>query len=274
MIRVFQRSDSLWRTDFHTGESSYEINGRSIQSAEYRRRLSEYGTPNDCPFCTSRLLLEDTDGPRWFSPPVRRCAACGYWALGGHFTSSGGGAQSWHKSLYWCAKLEEYRYDDESIPIQELRAYVDSRPEEIRSISPKNLERLVADVYRSSGQYANVMHVGKPADGGVDVVLVQGDGEPVLVQVKQRAMGGTESVVTVRNLLGAMYREGALRGAVVSTADAFSWHAIREASGNVERLGVTYVVELVDEGKLSAMLTDTASDPRPWEFGLSMLHID
>jgi hypothetical protein len=72
-----------------------------------------------------------------------------------------------------------------------------------------------------------------------------------------------------------MFRDGSLRGIVVSTADAFTWHATREAAGTVERFASTYSIDLVDEGKLRAMITAAGPSPgHPWEFGLSFLHID
>ena len=273
MIRVFQKSDSLEVMEYSKSECSYKLNREELDRKSYSNYFSKYCIPSVCPFCSGNFEIRETNGPHWFSPNVSVCPHCGYWTLGGHYTSAGyvGG---WNMYLYWNAKLEEYELNDDSVPIIELKEYLAKHREAVRDISPTKLEVLVSDIYRETGDYSEVIHVGRPMDGGVDVVLIKNESETTLVQVKQRKEGKTESVSTIRNLLGAMYREGSLRGIVVSTADAFSWCARKEATGEVPNFGITYEIDLIDEGKLNEMIVSGQNRSEPWAFGLGMLHID
>jgi hypothetical protein len=137
-IPSYRKSDSLWKTD-HGDAAEYELNGARINSLEFSALLSRYVTPARCPFCEKGVFDErETHGPHWFSPPVRVCTGCGYWAMGGHFTGDGGHGE-WHKYLYWCAKLEEYPEASKSVPMTELRDYVLRKPDRYVEFIPGRL---------------------------------------------------------------------------------------------------------------------------------------
>ena len=52
-------------------------------------------------------------------------------------------------------------------------------------VDPKRFEKFVADVFRANYTNAEVVHVGKPNDGGVDVLLIDAQEEQLIVQVKR-----------------------------------------------------------------------------------------
>ncbi|MEN6318765.1 MAG: restriction endonuclease [Syntrophaceae bacterium] len=121
------------------------------------------------------------------------------------------------------------------------------------NIAPSKLERLVADIFKANYATCEVMHVGQPDDGGVDVVFVDSGSRRWLISVKRRlhpAKG--EGVATIRNLLGAMLLKNSRYGVVVSTVDHFTYRAY-EAVSKAEDMGFT--LSLVDLGKLNRMLT-------------------
>jgi len=120
----------------------------------------------------------------------------------------------------------------------------------------------VADVFKANYRSAEVVHVGRPGDGGVDVVFVESGGREWLVQVKRREKpSAVEGFSTVQNLAGTLLIEGALNGIIVSTADHFSaaaWDAVRR----LKRKRRT--IELYDRGVLNRML-DPLLPRSPWE---------
>lgn len=128
-------------------------------------------------------------------------------------------------------------------------------------VEPRSLERLVRDVMQSVYQPCEAIHVGKPDDGGVDVVLVESNGKKWVIQVKgrQNSLVG-EPVETIRNLLGTMVLERATHGMIFSTADHFTLRA-RQA---VEKARTSrFFVELADKGKLNRLLDNVLPD-KPW----------
>jgi hypothetical protein len=80
-----------------------------------------------------------------------------------------------------------------------------------------------------------------------DVLFVDA-GVKCLIQVKRREDPAfAEGVAGIRNLLGTMILEDALRGIIVSTADHFTYCAY-DAVGRANERGMQ--IDLVDRGKL------------------------
>lgn len=233
------------------------LNRRPITSQEFERLRS---SSHRCVFCDTGLVqraeprLRET---RLGGGQVSVCASCGYW-----YIEHGKGSDLGGYFRYVGAKLMEYPEAAGDLPTAELAAYLRTHPDRIYHISPRALERLVAECFRTTSGYAEAMHVGRPDDGGVDVLLVTEEKRKVLVQVKRRGPDQTETVGTLRNLLGAMVIEGSLKGIVVSTADHFSYRAQLVAKA-LESSGDSYRIELRDLGRLRSMIGDV-SDPQPW----------
>ena len=150
------------------------------------------------------------------------------------------------------SKLDEYQ---DRLPYAcetELLQYLRLHPASWHALDPKQMELLVAEVFRANYRPSEVLHVGRPDDGGVDVIFVDSDRGKWLVQVKSHAYSSaSEGVGTIRNLLGAILLEGALRGVVVPNADHFTYRAC-EAAGRAQEKG--YTIRLIDKGKLNRML--------------------
>ena len=127
--------------------------------------------------------------------------------------------------------------------------------------APRNLEKLVADIFRANYENAQALHVGRPDDGGVDVIFIDTENRQWLIQVKRReSPGHAEPVETIRNLLGAMVLSKSSLGIVVSTADHFTYRAY-EAVGRARECGMR--INLIDRKKLDRMLDPILPD-RPW----------
>jgi hypothetical protein len=240
-----------------------EVDERAIRSRYlvFRRFVHQ-----KCAFCPYPLV--PTIEPEFGNQPVTmqqykffsqvlQCPSCGYW----EFRTN---RQDPEAGWYYCAasKLNEYSEASAEVPVSELASYLKAHPQRIYNISPTALEKLVAQCFRSTKDYCEVMHVGQPSDGGVDVLLISWDKQKVLVQVKRRQTAErAESVSTLRNLLGAMVLEGALKGIIVSTADHFSLRTSQAAKRLYD--DGTYEIELRDCGRLRAMI-DIVNDNRPW----------
>ncbi len=97
----------------------------------------------------------------------------------------------------------------------------------IRGMSWRDFERLVGEAYRRQGYRVEEIG-GSGPDGGVDLILRR-DKETALVQCKRwkQAKGGAP---TVRELLGAVMRDGATRGIFV-TCGEFTAEAVAEMRG-------------------------------------------
>ncbi|GAA2576845.1 hypothetical protein GCM10010411_06710 [Actinomadura fulvescens] len=144
-------------------------------------------------------------------------------------------------------------------------------PKLYNSVEPRYLEKLVARVFAASGEYCEVVHVGRPDDGGVDVVLVEGEDTKILVQVKRREHPeSVESVSTIRNLLGTLVLESSNRGIVVSTADHFSYRA-RQAIGRAAKSG--FIVRLVDRRAFDLLLAGNIPKA-PWSAVLAKMEAE
>jgi len=95
--------------------------------------------------------------------------------------------------------------------------------EEMRSLSPSNFEKLVADTYRDQGHKVEI--VGSTGDHGIDLVVHTRKGETWLVQCKKYR--GKVGEPVIRDFYGALRAANADAGAVITsgtiTAQARLW---------------------------------------------------
>lgn len=148
--------------------------------------------------------------------------------------------------------LTEYPEDSSKVPIEVLNDYIYKNPEKITNIHDKKMEELVGSVF---GSFYNceVKIVGKSSDGGVDVILVDGD-NPTMVQVKRRkSINKTESVSYVRELLGATLLQKSRSCIFVTTANKFSKEAEKTASLAID-LGLVKRYDLINYDRFINML--------------------
>lgn len=101
-----------------------------------------------------------------------------------------------------------------AILIEERHKKVDANTlEEMRSLSPSNFERLVAETYRAQGH--KVEEIGATGDHGIDLVVNTRRGETWLVQCKKYR--GKVGEPVIRDFYGALKAANADAGAVITT---------------------------------------------------------
>jgi restriction endonuclease Mrr len=196
------------------------------------------------------------------------CNQCGFWFIE-HGTQVHVGA----RIAYVAGKLMEYPEQSAQVPIQALMSHIKKQPNRLYHLNPTALEKLVAECFRLNEDYVEVIHVGRPGDGGVDVLLIDRLKGKILVEIKRRTKPGTEPVATIRNLLGAMVANDALEGIVVSTADHFS-HRAYELSKRISRSARGYRIQLRDIGVLRQMIAEAPQMENPWQRYLSSPQAD
>jgi hypothetical protein len=254
----------------------WEISGRKA-SRKLTRRLTSASVralvrPKEllrCRFCRSVLRLgiecteRDYEVPELGLPMVRGyslrfCARCAHW----RFWSVEDRCMDYPRSI--CAVSVQTRFASDVPPgcIPELAQCLIRYPAQWNQLNPRTLEHLVAEVFRCNFAPCEVTHVGRTADGGVDVVFVQGNECRWLIQVKGRQdPAASESVRTIRELVGTLVDKGVPRGIVVSTANAFS----KPAQAAVRRYDERgFLIRLFDRGLLQQLIGPLVPS-RPWE---------
>ncbi|MGQ4620029.1 restriction endonuclease [Nocardia sp. R7R-8] len=272
-----------------------------INGAETLRRsipefaaLDRYGTLDDydrktlaglpfvqtmCPFCRTQLQTDEFYHPDPFQRTPEEveiweiytvvdrldfCPRCRYWRINnlqkdwGYYR-----ADTWANCKLTTAssKLREFNDVAPEGTLEELSQWFRQHPRLYQTVSPTYLEKLVARVFRELDTYVEVRHVGRPDDGGVDVLLVEDDTRTWCVQVKRREKASSsEPVSTVRNLLGALVLNKSTLGVVVSTADHFTTRARQAIEGAAE---VGYTIRLHDRDAFDALLA-RALPEKPW----------
>lgn len=222
-----------------------------------------FGQEN-CLYCSTELLRvegEDIDDHRllrkyrlWY------CRNCRFWQSLLYYDPYRGclpGPDHWA----YVSKMREFKTNLPDPCDSEIASWIRRDPSFVHSYNQKRFEKFIADVFRANFAAVEVIHVGKPDDGGVDVLLIDSESEQWLVQVKRReAPDRAEGIRTIRDLLGAMILEGAFRGIVVTTSNQFSLRA-KQAVCKVGQFGI--LIKLIDKGILNRMLDPILPD-RPW----------
>jgi restriction system protein len=174
------------------------------------------------------------------------CPACGWWIAEERAVLPAMCWQHWAVTLASAPVLEELALDDISVPLQQVRRYLIRKFEARASMHPRLFELTVASVFGDLGYQAYATAYSN--DGGVDVILEDGSGARIGVQVKRRRIG--VEVEQIRAFLGALVLGGYSRGVYVS-ASRFSRGA-REAARSSTRAVMR--IELVDASRFFDML--------------------
>jgi hypothetical protein len=223
-----------------------------------------------CSFCSTKLcragiseIIEPKEEWREVCT-VAECPHCGHWYADWY--------QDLGQGVYGCptaeweahiSKLSEFSKQLPEGCHRELAQHLRANPDLWCSLSAAQLEKLVAEIFRYNYQSSEVIHVGRPGDGGVDVIFVDSGSRRWLIQVKRRMIAtASEGVETIRNLLGVMVIEGTRYGAVVSTADHFTYQAFN-ARQTVHDKG--YTIWLVDRGRLDRLVEPLLPN-REWQY--------
>lgn len=252
--------------------SEYKSSSDFCDSGWRSSTLDQLGDRTTCAFCFAKLATAFAPEAPWTlheqyaaesasvtNLHVKACPYCGWWQMEvtyEHEIASGGRFVSLRSGI-----LRTFDIAQQEAPLAALRDYVTKHPDQLRDINPTSFERLVAAVFRDF-QHTEVIHTGRSHDGGVDLLLVLTD-TVMPIQVKRRVNPRRgESVRTVRELFGVMFRDGYRNAAVVSSADRFSTAAKREvdqviASGRCDRF------DLVDFGQFRDLPNLTAAQTVP-----------
>lgn len=216
------------------------------------------GTPMETP--TVRIALDETkdwDVERCYH--LAHCSYCCHW----RFRASESTNKCMDASTAVIAESVARKFD-EVIPdacSEELAQYLRRSDSAWHLPEPRRTERLIADFVRANYHNAEVVHVGKPGDLGVDVYFVDTQKDDWLIQVKRRASpNAVEGCETLQRLLGTLVLEGKWRGIIATTANRFSRQLLKQ-SRRAERQG--YTSELLDRGKPNRMPSPLLPH-RPW----------
>ena len=219
---------------------------------------------NNCPYCSNQLIKvenETLEEDRHRDYCLWYCDYCRFWqaCLYSAFRACMPPPDNWA----YISKLREF---DVNLPegcSEELALYIRRHPNFLHSCDPKGFEKFVADVFRANYTNAEVLHVGKPGDGGIDVLLIEARGQQWLIQVERRgSQKSSEGVSTIRDILGAMVVKGVRKGIIVSTIGRFASKAQQDAvKAKTGPFGMT--VGFVDKDIFNRMLDPILPD-RPW----------
>jgi hypothetical protein len=251
-------------TDFDTFSLHQEegclVNDEPISSRQTAQQIWQFASTKfldlkECPFCRNELHVAtnfDSSGKYVESELILwDCMSCGFWQTVNDITSieESPPSRSFNAHAAVLRRFDELPDSCASELAQALRR----QPMRWHTINPTRLEHFVADVFKANHRRAEVRHVGKSNDGGVDVLFVDASRQQHLIQVKRRERPtSSEGVSTLRNLIGAMVIKNVLRGVIVSTADHFTTRALTEAKV-AKRRG--FVVQMVDRSKLNLMVS-------------------
>lgn len=213
-----------------------------------------------CPYCSESLVTvpatTDDSG-------LCQCRTCGWWKLLDLEGVSGGWGFKTIQS--YTSVATHFRASDLDVPIALLRRYLSEHPADVAHTDPVAFEHLVADCLRDGFAPCEVVHMGGPNDGGVDLCLILSDSSSYFVQVKRRMkIHRNEGVEVVRTLNGVLFQRGVPTGMVVTTAKGFS-RAAHEATAVSSPTIAPYDMKLIAFEELVSMLRLTPSCPyEPW----------
>ena len=103
----------------------------------------------------------------------------------------------------------------------------------MRQMDPIEFEHVVTDALKRRG-YTNVVHTGRPGDGGVDVRGVDAAGKDVAVQVKRYAARYPVDEGLIDAFVGAIALKKADRGMFVTTSSYTEPAAQAAAKAGIE----------------------------------------
>lgn len=190
------------------------------------------------------------------------CADCGYWMVI-EMPDLGG----WHRlrpTPSTVGIVREYTVDALDAPLHDLQRFLRKHPEHLAHVNPTVFEELVAACLRAVFQPCDVIRVGRTGDGGIDLLFIKPNMGHYLVEVKRRGnIERKEGVAVVRSLNGVLFREGAAKGMVVTTATAFTRAA--EGETQVQTGGNEYEMRLFGFPDIVSWLELDFTEPyEPW----------
>lgn len=230
---------------------------------DYRRFMTDWNTLersinelfghwhhySNCRWCGTNIECFNDDDPnkRFTRIERRSCRGCGWWDTDAYLPVEQEGKWYSSYSIHRRAILKEFSISSAKVPVADLARHIARHPESIFKVEPYKMEELVAGVFTRTMD-CRVEWLGGPGDGGIDLLLVRGDGT-YAVQVKRKSsIEYPIRVSLVREFVGAMVIEGITKGIFVTTS-SFTKPAERAAIRATHRPGVDRV-DLVEGSRL------------------------
>jgi restriction system protein len=249
-----------------------------------RASTDDYLDPDlwDVPFTRfASLLNEQVSDPEWYGPRagdldlrlrgyiddrkacLHICPMCGWWVAEDRAVLPAEGGQLWVATVASMSVLQELDLGDIEAPLEEVRRFLVRKYSARATMHPRLYELTVASIFRDLGYEAFATAYSN--DGGIDVVLHDGGGACIGVQVKR--LKHAVQVEQIGAFLGALTLGGYARGAFV-TSSRFSKGAVRAA----ERSSELHVpIELIDADKFFDALSyaQLSNAPGPDDCGIA-----
>jgi len=212
--------------------------------------LGDWKLFNECPYCKTKIKIS-------YNPPnysdfdfeeiyVGLCENCGWWETDESLKYNN--EDEVGRSIHRRGILKEFNFYELETPLEQIRKYISQNPDKITSLTPMKLEKFVASVFKEFFS-CEAINVGGPNDKGIDVILLNGDYN-CAIQVKRRTNSlKSESVIGIREFIGAMILNSFPKGIFVTTAHKFSKQAVL-ASTEITKLSNIEFIELCDSNRL------------------------
>jgi len=217
---------------------SFEDFAAAHQAAIQRRHFN--GPPPGHPHVTLRGDIAER------KVCVHVCPYCGWWIAEDRAVLPAMKWQRWVVTLASAPVLGEMALHDIRTPLHEVRRYLARRFQDRGTLHPRLFELTVASVFEDFGYQSQVTAYSN--DGGVDVILDDGSGQRIGVQVKRQER--FIEVEQIRAFVGALVLGGFTRGVFVSSS-RFRRGAMASARHSSE-IGIP--IELVDADRFFDML--------------------
>lgn len=250
-----------------------------VNFASADSHISVFRHDSICPFCRRKIenivhQKYNYDTPEWLfgsfeqSEYVIQCPSCGWWEY--KYSNCSDAIIDGIRASdveYSSAILKSYDEDSIDVPVKTLRAYISKNPDAIYKVDAHKMEDLVRSVFSDFFPSCTVKKFGQTRDGGRDGLLIDENGQQFLLSIKRReSPNATESVSTLRDLIGATIIEDNISGCIiVSTADHFSKPA-EDYARKVLSKNIITTFDLID-CKEFLKITDLARSKLPiaWE---------
>lgn len=234
-------------------EAEAELYGLHRVSGDLRAPETTYWrTPEKCPFCCSLMQTSVIDEMQFeVTQSDSKCTFCGYdqrLVETLHYTAIDMrrelGAGNINDQFLHRPILKIFDINDPQLAFAELGKWLSEHSERMYDLTPRRFEELVDDVFKNMGYRTRLTQASK--DGGVDIYLLDKEGQQAIVQVKRYRADrkiGVELIDQVRGLkLRPVHRN--VHKAFVVTSSSFTRGAI-ERAGEAPVI-TTFEMELID----------------------------
>lgn len=191
--------------------------------SEHKLGLEKSRPQNFCPYCTSTSIdIEELPdhgtikdkGFKYNFIEKHTCCCCGFWCV---ITVWEAAAHDDKHEGIQRAVLQNFNINDASLEFNEIGSHLKKNYSDIFSLTPRNFEKLVADVYKNLGY--EVRLTPETHDGGCDIILLERNtGDQILVECKRYSKHRKVGIDLTRNLCGVMVENQEKKSILVSTS--------------------------------------------------------